>query len=57
MWAGKRKIHSWWDEEVKEVIKRRKQACIEHRKCRNLHERFTDVVNEETVKEREGQTI
>ena len=37
---GKRKTHSWWDEEVKEAIKRRKQACREHRKCRNLHERF-----------------
>ena len=26
MWTGKRKIHSWWDEEVKEAIKRRKHA-------------------------------
>ena len=49
---GKRKIHSLWDEEVKEAIKRRKQACREHRKCRNLHERFPNMVTEETVKEK-----
>ena len=49
---GKRKTHSWWDKEVKEAIKRRKQACREHRKCRNLHDSFPDMVTEETVKEK-----
>ena len=49
---GKRKTHSRWDEEVKEAIKSRKQACREHRKCRNLHERFPYMVTEETVKEK-----
>ena len=29
--VGREKIHSWWVEEVTEAIKRRKQACGEHR--------------------------
>ena len=49
---GKRKMHSCWDEEVKEAIKRRNQECREHSKCRNLHERFPDMVTEETVKKK-----
>ena len=49
---GKGKRHSWWDEELTGTIKRRKQACREHRKCRNLHERFPDMVTKETVKEK-----
>ena len=53
----KRKTHSWWDEEVKEAIKRRKQACRDHTKCRNLHERFPDMVTEKTVKEKWADSL
>ena len=52
MWAGKKKNTRLGDEEVKEANKRRKQACRGHRKCRNLHECFPDMVTEETAKEK-----
>ena len=54
---GKRKIHSWWDEEVTEAFKRRKQACREHRICRNLHERFPDLVTEEMVEQKRADYL
>ncbi len=49
---GKRKMKRWWDGEVKEAIKRRKQTCRDHRKSRALHQRFPGVIKEEMVNEK-----
>ena len=38
MWEGKRKLKGWWDGEVKEAIKARKEACRTLRKRKKLYE-------------------
>ena len=49
---SKRKKHSWWDEEVKEAIKKRREACREHRKYSRLNQSFPEVIAREKVEEK-----
>ena len=48
---SKRKKHSWWDEEAKEAVKKRKEACREHRKYSRLNKSFPEVIAKEKVEE------
>ena len=43
---SKREKQSWWDEEVKDAIKKRMEACREHRKYNRLSESFPEVIKE-----------
>ena len=49
---SKRKKHSWRDEEVKEAIKKRREACREHRKHSRLNKSFPEVIAKEKVEEK-----
>ena len=49
---SKRKKHSWWDEEAKEAIKKRREACREHRKYSRLNQSFPEVIAREKVEEK-----
>ena len=50
--ANKPRRNGWWDEEVKEAILRRKEACRQHRKYNLLREAFPEVISREKVEEK-----
>ena len=47
-----KRLNSWWDKEVKEAIKQRKEACRKHRRYAKLNERFPEIIRAEDVEER-----
>ena len=49
---NKPRRNGWWDEEVKEAILRRKEACRQHRKYNRLREAFPEVISREKVEEK-----
>ena len=51
---SKREKQSWWDEEVKDAyaIKKRREACREHRKYNRLSKSFPEVITREKVEEK-----
>ena len=54
MYSGSKSKHSqhtWWDEEVKEAINRRREACRVHRKYSSLARALPEAVPKEKVEE------
>ena len=47
-----RQQNTWWDEEVKEAIKRRKEACRVHRKYDRLSKAFPNAIPTSLVEEK-----
>ena len=48
----KPRTHAWWDDEVKEAIRRRKEACRVHRKFSRLRKSFPGAISSDMVEEK-----